>query len=273
LWQLYLIHQEQVPSISVALLEAGLLDPAKLAAEESLFLQSIANKKSEAEAVTETSAQFGPAHTLPIDYKALGENAEMIAEFCTEADDHLTTADRHLLELDANPHNKQAVDAIYRGFHTIKGVSSMLGLRAVQMLAHEAENLLNLARDGKILLRARAMDMAFAATDGLKRQFGFVRDWLRHRGLMDQDPLLDQLLKDLRSIDSAEASAPIASAAPLASPAESSGKPAVDPGPVVAPAPLLASSPSPLSAISPSPLATNDDSSGPHARRAGNTEM
>ena len=156
--------------------------------------------------VTSSNDSATAVHETPIalDYNALAENAEMIGEFCTEADDHLLAADRNLLELDSDATNKRAVDAIYRGFHTIKGVSSMLGLKAVQGLAHEAENLLNLARDGKLLLHGRPLDMAFAATDGLKRQFGFVRDWLQHRGPMEQDPLFDQLLADLQSTATGE---------------------------------------------------------------------
>jgi len=204
LWQLHLLHQERMPDLGSVLLELGLITAEKLAAEGALFSQMIAGVTEpepapNGDAPVESSPAPVQHSTLVVDYELLGENAEMISEFCTEAEDHLLAADRNLLELHADASNKQAVDAIYRGFHTIKGVSSMLGLRAVQGLAHEAENLLNVVRDGNLLLKGRPLDMAFAATDGLKRQFGFIRDWLQHRGLMEQDAILDQLLSDLRT--------------------------------------------------------------------------
>ena len=213
LWHLHLRHQERMPALGTVLLELGLIDPARLEAEEAAFvlcMERMSRDSGPTPAVptADSAAPPAPAPSVAMDYDVLAENAEMIGEFCTEADDHLLAADRNLLELDADPTNKRAVDAIYRGFHTIKGVSSMLGLGAVQGLAHEAENLLNLARDGKIVLRGRPLDMAFASTDGLKRQFGFVRDWLQRRGQMEQDPLFGQLLADLRATTEGEPGRP-----------------------------------------------------------------
>ncbi|VTT97878.1 signal transduction histidine kinase : CheA signal transduction histidine kinase OS=Desulfohalobium retbaense (strain DSM 5692) GN=Dret_0656 PE=4 SV=1: Hpt: Hpt: H-kinase_dim: HATPase_c: CheW [Gemmataceae bacterium] len=265
LWNLFLLHQDGFPTLGGVLVELGMIAPGVLASEAAAF-SAFAAGDGEAGAPGDSPAAEPAAADL--DYGVLAENAEMIAEFCTEADDHLLAADRHLLELDADPANKKAVDAIYRGYHTIKGVSSMLGLRAVQGLAHEAENLLNMARDGKVVLRGRPLDLAFAATDGLKRQLGFVRDWLQHRGLMEADPLLGQLVSDLRVV-AAGADGPAAHAAGPRGAAPDQPRPA-EPAPRAAAAP--ASVPAPVeraargAVVAPSPL------DPPPPRRSGAPE-
>jgi two-component system, chemotaxis family, sensor kinase CheA len=140
-----------------------------------------------------------PAAPTAADVAFPEENAGMMSDFCSEADEHLEAADRCLLTLDAEPTNAEALNAVYRAFHSIKGVSGMLDLDGVQTLAHEAENLLNLARDGSLVLRGKALDLAFASADALKRQVRFVRNWMASRGRLEKDPALPQLLVDLRA--------------------------------------------------------------------------
>ncbi|QEL20589.1 chemotaxis protein CheA [Limnoglobus roseus] len=129
------------------------------------------------------------------------EMAELLAEFCTENEEHLETADRLLLVLDANPTDAEALNAVYRAYHTLKGGAGMLTLTTVKNLAHEAENLLNLAREGKVTLHAKALDLAFASTDALKRQVGFLRRWLADHEELETDPALPALMAELRTFD------------------------------------------------------------------------
>jgi len=136
----------------------------------------------------------------PPDVSVLDDYGPMIGEFCQEADEHLEAADRNLLTIDADPTNAEALNAVYRGFHTIKGVSSMLGLSLVQMLAHEAESLLNLAREGKVVLSGKPLDLVFLSTDAMKRQIRGIRKLAEDRVPMPEDPGLGLLLADLRAV-------------------------------------------------------------------------
>ncbi len=152
------------------------------------------------------------------------ERAGLIGEFCAEASDHLEAADRCLLTLDADPTDREAINAVYRGFHTIKGVSSMLGMDAVRELAHEAENLLNLARDGKVVLRGPVLELVFASVDTLKRQVEAAHTWAVDRVPLPPDASIPGLLDRLRSAASGVADGtpthleqPAASTAPAAS--------------------------------------------------------
>lgn len=131
-------------------------------------------------------------------------NPEMLEGFCSEADEHLEAVDRDLLVLDGNPHCKETLNAVYRAFHSIKGVASMFDLKAIVSLAHEAENLLNVARDGALVMRGAALDLAFASADGLKRQLGFLRAWLAAGGPLQTDESLPGLVAQLRAALSGE---------------------------------------------------------------------
>lgn len=171
------------------------------------------------------------------------ERAGLINEFCAEAVDHLEGADRHLMTIEANPADREALNAVYRAFHSIKGVASMLGLEVMRTVAHEAENLLNLARDGKVLLRGQALELAFASVDTLKRQMEFARDWASAKGPIPPDPAIPDLLAGLRRVcesggDPAPAAVP---ATPPETPPDTTA--ATPPAPAPAPTPEPAASP------------------------------
>jgi two-component system chemotaxis sensor kinase CheA len=99
------------------------------------------------------------------------ENADLslLQDFVQEANEHLDAADVHLLTLEGNPGDKDAIDAVFRAFHTIKGAAGFLQLADLQGLSHEAETLLDEARKGKLRLVDSVIDNVFEAVDGLKR--------------------------------------------------------------------------------------------------------
>jgi two-component system chemotaxis sensor kinase CheA len=146
------------------------------------------------------------------------ERAGLVADFCAEAADHLEAADRCLLTLDTDPTDREALNSVYRGVHSIKGVASMLGLKAVQLLAHEAENLLNLARDGKLLLRGPALEVVFTSVDTLKKYIALARCWAVERVPLAPDPVIPNLIASLRKICESGGSESRTPAAPVAPP-------------------------------------------------------
>src|ERR1700685_1672488 len=80
----------------------------------------------------------------------LASDPELIGDFILESREHLTAIELQLLTLDQDPSNAEAIHAIFRGFHTIKGMAGFLDLDAVRDLAHEVETVLDLARHGKL---------------------------------------------------------------------------------------------------------------------------
>ena len=94
---------------------------------------------------------------------------EILREFVLEGNEQLTEADGRLLELERNPHHDEALNALFRSFHTIKGLAGFLNLDDLQNTAHAAEDLLDCARGGKLELRGQAIDLVFQSSDVLKQ--------------------------------------------------------------------------------------------------------
>jgi len=119
--------------------------------------------------------------------------AGLLGDFVTEAREHLDAADTHLLTLETDPAISEALDAVFRCFHTIKGVAGFLDLREIGSLAHEAESLLDRARRGDIVLAGAAIDVTFDAVDAMKRLVGAVEASLAG-GEVRRDETLPKLL-------------------------------------------------------------------------------
>ncbi len=88
--------------------------------------------------------------------------------FRTESRDQLSALNRALLALEQGEAMREPVDAIFRGVHTIKGMSATMGYTAVAEFSHELESLLDKVRTGEQSLTAELMDALFSAADALE---------------------------------------------------------------------------------------------------------
>lgn len=111
------------------------------------------------------AAAGGPADVL-LDVH-LAENRDLLVEFHAEAVDHLQQIEAALLALDQQPDNPEALNSIFRSFHTFKGNAGFLGLAPMQSLAHEVESLLDLARNHKLRLNAAIVTEILRSRDAL----------------------------------------------------------------------------------------------------------
>jgi len=103
------------------------------------------------------------------DLNRLGLDADMLHDFIAETGEHLETAEAHLLTLAGNPEDTEAINAVFRCFHTIKGVAGFVEMDYIKELAHKAENLLDQTRRSELRLPSDHLDLAFASVDMLKR--------------------------------------------------------------------------------------------------------
>ena len=94
-------------------------------------------------------------------------DAELANLFIAEALDHLGTIEAKLLELDERPEDTSLLNDIFRPFHTVKGNASALGIVSVERVAHKVENLLDLARSGRIQVGEAEVDLVLRAVDVL----------------------------------------------------------------------------------------------------------
>ena len=119
---------------------------------------------------------------------------ELAADFVSEAREHLHDTDVQLLTLESDPGNDDALNAVYRAFHTIKGVAVFLDLGQVSELSHATENLLDHARKGDICLTGPAIDVTFESADALKQMIDDVEAGLSSGKVVSRSDLLLKLL-------------------------------------------------------------------------------
>ncbi len=107
---------------------------------------------------------------------SLGDDAELAtlqadpdlaSLFIAEALDHLGTIEAALLELDDRPDDVTLLNDIFRPFHTVKGNAAALGVVSVESVAHRVENLLDLARSGRLRVGPPEVDLVLRSVDVL----------------------------------------------------------------------------------------------------------
>ncbi len=96
------------------------------------------------------------------------ENQELLGEFHAEALDHLSQIEAALLTLDTTPDDRDALNSIFRSFHTIKGVSGFLQLKPMHILTHEVESLLDKARNNELRLNSTIITAVLQSRDAVQ---------------------------------------------------------------------------------------------------------
>ncbi|MGA2552845.1 MAG: chemotaxis protein CheA [Burkholderiaceae bacterium] len=100
---------------------------------------------------------------------------DLMHDFLQEAGDLLEDVDNKLIELERSPKDAELLNAVFRGFHTIKGGAGFLEAHALVEVCHKGENLLDLLRNGKLTLNEAMMDAILAATGVVQRMFATMR--------------------------------------------------------------------------------------------------
>ena len=100
---------------------------------------------------------------------ALSQDTELIADFILESREHLSAVEGQLLALEQDPDCIEAINTIFRGFHTIKGLAGFLDFATIQSFAHEVETLLDLARNAKIGVDSILIDVILQSADHMSR--------------------------------------------------------------------------------------------------------
>jgi two-component system chemotaxis sensor kinase CheA len=169
----------------------------------------------------------------------LEENQELLGEFYGEAVDHLQQIEAALLALDQQPDNPEALNSIFRSFHTIKGNAGFLGLVPMHTLAHEVESLLDLARNHKLRLNAAIITEILRSRDALVALTQQVALALEKGQLPDQIIPVGHLIRAVKRLaanpDAAETAVAIP-AAPAPQAVAEASSPAVAATPAAPPA-------------------------------------
>jgi two-component system, chemotaxis family, sensor kinase CheA len=102
------------------------------------------------------------------------DDTTLLQEFFQESMEHLDSIEGHLLTLETQPQDHEGLAAVFRAFHTVKGVAGFLQLKPIQRLAHQVESLLDLARNHEIVLNSRLFTLILESCDQLKAMTNLV---------------------------------------------------------------------------------------------------
>src|ERR1051325_7882653 len=106
--------------------------------------------------------------------------AEFLDDYFAESEEHLTVLRRGLLALERfvnKPQiNRPLLDELFRSFHSLKGISGMVGVREAEQLAHEMESYLRALRQDQAALTEEGMDGLIAGTKMLERVISAKRE-------------------------------------------------------------------------------------------------
>ena len=101
---------------------------------------------------------------------------EILQDFLVEAGEILELLSEQLVELENDVDNADLLNAIFRGFHTVKGGAGFLSLGELVDVCHGAENIFDLLRNGQRSVNADLMDTILSALDTVNDMFVLVQN-------------------------------------------------------------------------------------------------
>ncbi|MEB6606388.1 chemotaxis protein CheA [Aeromonas sanarellii] len=149
---------------------------------------------------------------------------DILQDFLVEASEILEQLSEQLVDLEKRPDDKNLLNAIFRGFHTVKGGAGFLSLTELVDVCHGAENLFDMLRNGKRTLSAELMDVILQALDAINVMFAQVQN------REEISPASPDLLHDLHELCKPEGQEQLRTASVAA---QSQPEPEPEPEPVI----------------------------------------
>src|SRR6476659_10941922 len=99
---------------------------------------------------------------------------EIVQEFLVESYEALDRLDGDLLALERDPNSPDVLASIFRVMHTIKGTCGFLGFQELERVAHAAESLLGVLRDGTLAVNPAITSALLSTGDVLRNLLGTI---------------------------------------------------------------------------------------------------
>src|SRR4026208_1760851 len=124
---------------------------------------------------------------------------QFLDDYYAECDEYLVSIRRSLVTLEdevgARTVDRALLDNLFRSFHTLKGISGMVGLAAAEQLAHHLESYLRELREGTLTLSESGFEALVAGVSLLEGVINARRN--------DQPiPSIDDVVQRLQTVSS-----------------------------------------------------------------------
>lgn len=159
---------------------------------------------------------------------------DILQDFLIEASEILEQLSEQLVDLEKSPEDSELLNAIFRGFHTVKGGAGFLSMTELVDICHGAENVFDGLRNGLRPVTPELMDVILKSLDCVNEMFALIQE---REPLNAADPALIAQLHVLSEPESAapaapepvvEVAAPVATPAPVSSTQESQSGGSID---------------------------------------------
>lgn len=139
------------------------------------------------------------------------DGTEMLTDFSREAQRHLISARNSLLVLETIPTDKEAIDNIFKTFHTIKGLADFLQLHDICYLTNEAELMMDLVRKNVLTMEPHLNGLAVDVMDSLQKLLELLDEQIANGGKA-KDPYFDvsEVIRMIKNITAQKTMAPAA---------------------------------------------------------------
>lgn len=127
---------------------------------------------------------------------------DILQDFLVEATELVDQLNEQLVELEHAPEDRDLLNAVFRGFHTIKGGAGFLGITSLIEVCHRAENVFDKIRNGDVAYDAVTADAILRAFDVISDAIAQLNEG--ERELPENDP---NLLSELDALTKGRAAA------------------------------------------------------------------
>lgn len=179
--------------------------PAALAAAAALV-----SRASSAAALLKPEDKVKKEEPVPSDIQIPRDmDLGLVHDFLTESREYLSMAESSLMSLELSPDDSEALNAVFRSFHTVKGMAAFLNITSISGLAHAAENMLSSLRAGEQVFSKEHADLLLSSVDMLKELSGGVKATLEGRRFSIPEPYagLHRRLQELAGASGASSTA------------------------------------------------------------------
>ena len=132
----------------------------------------------------------------------------LASDFVTEGLEYIDEIEVNILNLEQSPEDMDCINAIFRPFHSIKGVAGFLNLEKIRDLAHNLENLLDKARNNELRVAPPLIDVILDGADALKALILQLKDEIEGRPTTPLQIDLAALLQRIQAVEKGEEEAP-----------------------------------------------------------------
>lgn len=98
----------------------------------------------------------------------MNEMVDLIPEFVEESFEHLKTIEEDIILIEQGEADKELINRVFRAVHSIKGGSSFLGLKHIELLSHKMEDIFNMVRNNDLFFDSSISSIVLRAIDQLK---------------------------------------------------------------------------------------------------------